>query len=108
MEKKTYSTQKKYFGTIPKSEFYGVCIGYALGLILTGFFRMETQIPQLVLALIGFGIGYYIDKKYYTRPVEPESEEAAGPEAALAAETVANTAESLSESPSGEAQTDQK
>jgi hypothetical protein len=67
----THSTQKKYFNTIPKSEFYGVTLGYALGLILGGFLRLETQIPQLAMALIGFGIGYYIDKKYYQEPDEP-------------------------------------
>ena len=67
----THSTQKKYFNTIPKSEFYGVALGYALGLILGGFLRLETQIPQLAMALIGFGIGYYIDKKYYQEPDEP-------------------------------------
>ena len=67
----THSTQKKYFNTIPKSEFYGVALGYALGLILGGLLRLETQIPQLAIALIGFGIGYYIDKKYYQEPDEP-------------------------------------
>ena len=67
----THSTQKKYFNTIPKSEFYGVTLGYALGLILGGLLRLETQIPQLAIALIGFGIGYYIDKKYYQEPDEP-------------------------------------
>jgi hypothetical protein len=67
----THSTQTKYFNTIPKSEFYGVTLGYALGLILGGFLRLETQIPQLAMALIGFGIGYYIDKKYYQEPDEP-------------------------------------
>ena len=67
----THSTQKKYFNTIPKAEFYGVTLGYALGLILGGLLRLETQIPQLAMALIGFGIGYYIDKKYYQEPDEP-------------------------------------
>ena len=77
-KKKTHSTQKKYFNTIPKSEFYGVAIGYALGLIIGGLLRLESQIPQLAAAVIGFGIGYFIDKKYYQEPDEPyESESAA-------------------------------
>lgn len=77
-KKKTHSTQKKYFNTIPKSEFYGVAIGYALGLIIGGLLRLESQIPQLAVAVIGFGIGYFIDKKYYQEPDEPyESESAA-------------------------------
>ena len=74
MKKKGYhSTQKKYFNTIPKSEFYGVAIGYALGLILTGALRMESQIPQLALAVVGFLIGYYVDYKYYRVKDEPDA-----------------------------------
>ena len=66
MKKKGYhSTQKKYFNTIPKSEFYGVALGYAIGLFMTGLLRIESQIPQLVTAVIGFLIGYYVDYKYY-------------------------------------------
>ena len=77
-KKKTHSTQKKYFNTIPKSEFYGVALGYAFGLIIGGLLRLESQIPQLAAAVIGFGIGYFIDKKYYQEPDEPyESESAA-------------------------------
>ena len=70
-KKGTHSTQKKYFNTIPRSEFYGLAIGYALGLILGGLLRLESQIPQLALAVIGFGIGYFIDKKYFQEPDEP-------------------------------------
>ena len=77
-KKKTHSTQKKYFNTIPRSEFYGVALGYAFGLIIGGLLRLESQIPQLAVAVIGFGIGYFIDKKYYQEPDEPyESESAA-------------------------------
>ena len=37
MKKKgTHSTQKKYFNTIPRSEFYGFVLGYAIGLIVSG------------------------------------------------------------------------
>ena len=70
-KKGTHSTQEKYFNTIPRSEFYGLAIGYALGLILGGLLRLESQIPQLALAVIGFGIGYFIDKKYFQEPDEP-------------------------------------
>ena len=70
-KKKTHSTQTKYFNTIPRSEFYGVAIGYALGLIIGGLLRLESQIPQLAAAVIGFGIGYFIDKKYFHEPDEP-------------------------------------
>lgn len=74
-KKKTHSTQKKYFNTIPKSEFYGVALGYAFGLIIGGLLRLESQIPQLAVAVIGFGIGYFIDKKYYQEPDEPYESE---------------------------------
>ena len=73
MKKKgTHSTQKKYFNTIPRSEFYGFVLGYAIGLIVCGALKIESQIPQLAMALIGFGIGYYIDKKYFQEPDEPQ------------------------------------
>lgn len=74
-KKKTHSTQKKYFNTIPKSEFYGVALGYAFGLIIGGLLRLDSQIPQLAVAVIGFGIGYFIDKKYYQEPDEPYESE---------------------------------
>ena len=76
-KKKTHSTQKKYFNTIPRSEFYGVALGYAFGLIIGGLLRLESQIPQLAAAVIGFGIGYFIDKKYYQEPDEPYENESA-------------------------------
>ena len=66
-----HSTQKKYFGTIPRSEFYGFVLGYAFGLILCGALRIESQIPQLLIAAAGLGIGYFIDKKYFQEPDEP-------------------------------------
>ena len=79
-KKKTHSTQKKYFNTIPKSEFYGVALGYAFGLIIGGLLRLDSQIPQLAVAVIGFGIGYFIDKKYYQEPDEPYENESAADE----------------------------
>ena len=98
-KKKTHSTQKKYFNTIPKSEFYGVALGYAFGLIIGGLLRLDSQIPQLAVAVIGFGIGYFIDKKYYQEPDEPyESEGAAeaedGDEAVEAEESESGEEES--------------
>ena len=30
---------------------------------MTGLLRIESQIPQLVTAVIGFLIGYYVDQK---------------------------------------------
>ena len=95
----THSTQKKYFNTIPKSEFYGVALGYALGLILGGLLRLESQIPQLALAVIGFGIGYFIDKKYFQEPDEPYEDAAETDDADEAVEVEeAESAEAESDS----------
>ena len=69
--KKTHSTQRKYFGTIPRSEFYGFVLGYSFGLIISGLLRLDSQFQHILFALVGFGIGYYIDKKYYQEPDEP-------------------------------------
>lgn len=71
MNKGYHSTQKKYLGAIPRSEFYGVAAGYALGLIISGLFRLETQLLELALAVVGFLIGYYVDYKYYRVKDEP-------------------------------------
>ena len=76
--KKTHSTQRKYFGTIPRSEFYGFVLGYALGLIISGLLRLDSQFQYILFALVGFGIGYYIDKKYYQEPDEPDEPESSG------------------------------
>ena len=73
-KRKTHSTQRKYFNTIPRSEFYGFVLGYALGLIDCGALRLDTQIPQIALAAVGLGIGYYIDIKYFQAPNEPVEE----------------------------------
>lgn len=75
MKKGYHSTQKKYFNAIPRSEFYGIAIGYALGLIVTGLLKMESQIPELAFAVVGFLIGYYIDFKYYRVKDEPDATE---------------------------------
>ena len=98
-KKGTHSTQKKYFNTIPRSEFYGLAIGYAFGLILGGLLRLESQIPQLALAVIGFGIGYFIDKKYFQEPDEPFEEAAETDDADEAVEAEeAESAEAESDS----------
>ena len=61
---KTHTTQKKYFGTVPRSEFYGFVVGYAIGLFVTGALRLQSQFQEIIFACVGLAIGYYIDKKY--------------------------------------------
>ncbi|MDO4173835.1 MAG: hypothetical protein Q4D42_03625 [Eubacteriales bacterium] len=74
MKKGYHSVQDKKFGTIPRSEFIGVVLGYAIGLFLTGLFRMDNYVLQIVGAVIGFAIGWYIDQKYYLEKDVPVEE----------------------------------
>ena len=100
-KKKGYhSTQRLYFNTIPRSEFYGFVLGYAVGIILQGLFGVESgfwDIFKLVLTAVGFMIGYYIDLKYFQEKdepfVEPEEieDEDEAAETAPAAENAAAT-----------------
>ncbi len=78
MKKGYHSTQRKYFNTIPRSEFLGLALGYGGGLVLSGLLRYDGQWISLGCAVIGVAIGYVIDSKYYAEedvPVE-ELEEA--------------------------------
>ncbi|MDO5132414.1 MAG: hypothetical protein Q4D81_05485 [Eubacteriales bacterium] len=75
-KKKGYhSTQKKYFGTIPRSEFYGITLGYAIGLFISGALRLETQFQTLLFAAAGYFIGLVYDRKYCMEPDVPLEED---------------------------------
>ena len=83
---KTHTTQKKYFGTVPRSEFYGFVLGYAIGLIVTAALRLQSQFQEIIFACVGLAIGYYIDKKYYQEPDEPYEEADAASDAGAVSE----------------------
>ena len=83
---KTHTTQKKYFGTVPRSEFYGFVVGYAIGLFVTGALRLQSQFQENIFACVGLAIGYYIDKKYFQEPDEPYVEDDAASEAGTVSE----------------------
>ena len=83
---KTHTTQKKYFGTVPRSEFYGFVLGYAIGLIVTAALRLQSQFQEIIFACVGLAIGYYIDKKYFQEPDEPYVEDDAASEAGTVSE----------------------
>ena len=83
---KTHTTQKKYFGTVPRSEFYGFVLGYAIGLFVTGALRLQSQFQEIIFACVGLAIGYYIDKKYYQEPDEPYEEAVAASDAGAVSE----------------------
>ncbi|MDO4286875.1 MAG: hypothetical protein Q4C40_04035 [Eubacteriales bacterium] len=81
MKRGYHSTQRKYFNTVPRTEFLGLTLGYAIGLFLTGLFHLDSYVLQIIGVVIGTAIGYWIDGKYFAEkdvPVE-EIEEAAGP-----------------------------
>ncbi|MCD8355679.1 MAG: hypothetical protein LUE11_03795 [Clostridia bacterium] len=74
MKRGYHSTQRKYFNTVPRTGFLGLALGYAVGLFLTGLFRMDGSILQIVGAVVGTAIGYWIDGKYFAEKDEPVEE----------------------------------
>lgn len=81
-----HSTQSKMYNKIPRSEFYGFVLGYAVGTIIRGVFNLQSNTLQLLLAVIGLGIGVWVDRKYFMVKDEPENEDL--PEGEEAAEEV--------------------
>lgn len=69
-----HSTQSKMYNRIPRSEFYGFVLGYAVGTIIRGVFNLQSNTLQLGLAVIGLGIGVWWDRKFYMVKDEPENE----------------------------------
>ena len=65
MKRGYHSTQSKYFNTVPRSECLGLALGFAIGMFLTGLFRMDSSALEIVGAVIGFAVGYWIDGKYF-------------------------------------------
>lgn len=74
MKKGYHSVQSKAFGTIPRSEFIGIALGYAIGMFFTGFFHMDGYILEAVGAAIGFAAGWYVDQKYFVEKDVPVEE----------------------------------
>lgn len=74
MKKGYHSVQSKAFGTIPRSEFIGLVLGYGIGMFFTGFFHMDGYVLEIVGAVVGFAIGWYIDEKYYQEKDVPVEE----------------------------------
>ncbi len=95
-----HSTQDVVYRKIPKSEFYGFVVGFALGMILrglinlSGLFEVNDNYISYVLCMVGLAIGWWVDQKYYMVKDEPEetgeeeAEAAGNTDAETAAETV--------------------
>ena len=86
MKKGYHSTQDKVYGKIARSEFYGFVLGYAVGTILRGIFKLDSNTVPQIKAGIGLLIGIWYDRKYFmVKDGEDEAEnvgEAAGAETA--------------------------
>ena len=77
MKEGYHSTQEKVYGKIPRSEFYGFVLGYAVGTILRGIFNLQSSTLAIILSAIGVGIGIWYDRKYFmVKDGEDEAENA--------------------------------
>ena len=79
MKKGYHSTQKKYFNTVPRTAFLGLVLGYGIGLfvnglIVNGFMNSDSQALVWISTIIGVGIGFWLDEKYYMEKDVPVEE----------------------------------
>lgn len=74
MKKGYHSTQRKVFNTIPYSEFLGIALGYAAGMIAHGLLRLDSSAPELVGIAAGFAVGFLIDKLFCQDKNAPDTE----------------------------------
>lgn len=72
MKKGYHSTQDKAFNVIPRSEFLGIALGFAGGMITHGIVNINGSLFEIVGTAIGFVIGYLIDRKFYLEKDIPE------------------------------------
>ncbi len=106
MKRGYHSTQRKYFNTIPRSAFLGLALGYAVGLFLTGLFRLDGIVLEMVCLAIGTGIGYWIDGKYFAEKDVP-AEELEAAEAAAEANDAEEAPEAAQPEDEGAADADE-
>lgn len=78
MKRGYHSTQTKAFQVIPKSEYVGVVLGFAIGMFLTGLLHMDHYFLEMVGAVIGFAIGWWMDGRYFAEKDVPVREEETG------------------------------
>ena len=67
MKKGYHSTQSKAFNTIPRSEYLGVVLGFAIGMFLTGALHWDNRILEQWPALLSAGglTGNTMQKKIF-------------------------------------------
>lgn len=75
MKKGYHSTQTKAFNTIPRSIYLGIILGFGIGMVVSGLFRVERDyIPEIVFAVLGYVIGKWYDDKYCAEKDIPAEE----------------------------------
>lgn len=73
-----HSTQRTIYGKVPASEFYGFVLGIAFGYIIGALINMSGVMVvnhsdiAIILCIVGVGIGWWYDQKYYMVKDEPE------------------------------------
>lgn len=76
-----HSTQRTIYGKVPASEFYGFVLGIAFGYIIGALINMSGVMVvnhsdiAIILCIVGVGIGWWYDQKYYMVKDEPEEGE---------------------------------
>lgn len=76
-----HSTQRTIYGKVPASEFYGFVLGIAFGYIIGALINMSGVMTvnhsdiAIILCIVGVGIGWWYDQKYYMVKDEPEEGE---------------------------------
>lgn len=74
MKKGYHSKQMKVFGKIPRSQFLGIALGYAAGLILQGITKNTSNVLLLAGLAGGYVIGYLIDRFLFLEPDDIRNE----------------------------------
>lgn len=73
-----HSTQRTIYGKVPASEFYGFVLGIAFGYIIGALINMSGVMVvnhsdiAIILCIVGVGIGWWYDQKYYMVKDDPE------------------------------------
>ena len=73
-----HSTQRTIYGKVPASEFYGFVLGIAFGYIIGALINMSGVMTvnhsdiAIILCIVGVGIGWWYDQKYYMVKDDPE------------------------------------
>ena len=93
-----HSTQRTIYGKVPASEFYGFVLGIAFGYIIGALINMSGVMTvnhsdiAIILCIVGVGIGWWYDQKYYMVKDEPEEGEETSAEGSAAENSAAEDA----------------